>query len=128
MWRWDRSSESAAQSTVCRLLRPFVRAKRRKTGSRVSASNSLAHPGLWIGTLKTMGMGKSNALRCSPQDKAFPKWIVRVKVEFVPACDGRRAADFRNDCLVWSKPDHLNCLHRHHAADNALNRNFLAEF
>ena len=64
----------------------------------------------------------------SPQDKTISKWIVRIKVEFVPARDGRRTADFRNDCVVWSKPGHFHCLNRHHAADNALNRNSLIEF
>ena len=89
------------------------------------ALSSLGTGGLWIARLRRAR--PAGVIKISPQDKAFPERILRIKIELAATADRSGAADFRNDCVVRSKPGDLDSLNRHQAADNTLNRNLLVE-
>src|SRR5215471_1603167 len=63
----------------------------------------------------------------SPHDKSVAKRIIRIEVEFAPANDRGRAADFGNDRRISTECCLLYDFHSHRAAQNALDRHLFVD-
>src|SRR5262249_42800485 len=101
---------------------------------RLSRSEIIFRPSLTLPGDRSQSLrpGKHDRYSRGPreplsEDESLPERVAGVEVELVAAGDMRRAADLRDDSIVWAERRALHGLHRHGTAENAFDRDALIQ-